>query len=49
MNISKEVKLANTNRQAAPSVASSRKIAIVAGVLYLLTLSRSRPLLSTVR
>ena len=37
MNISKEVKLANTNWQAAPSVASSRKIAIVAGVLYLLT------------
>jgi Domain of unknown function (DUF4386) len=37
MNISKEVKLANTNRQAAPRMASSRKIAIAAGVLYLLT------------
>ena len=37
MNISKEVKLANTNRQAAPRVDSSRKIALVAGVLYLLT------------
>jgi hypothetical protein len=37
MNISKEVKLANPNRQAAPGVASSRKIAIAAGVLYLLT------------
>ena len=30
-------KLANTNRQAAPRVASSRKIALAAGVLYLLT------------
>jgi hypothetical protein len=34
---SEEGKLANTNRQAAPRVASSRKIAIAAGVLYLLT------------
>ena len=30
-------KLANTNRQAAPKVASLRKIALAAGVLYLLT------------
>ncbi len=37
MSISKEVKLANTDRQAAPSVASLRKIALAAGVLYLLT------------
>ena len=37
MNISKEVKLANTNRQAATTMASSRKISLAAGVLYLLT------------
>ena len=37
MNISKEVELANTDRQAAPTVDSSRKIAIASGVLYLLT------------
>ena len=37
MNISKEVKLVNTNRQAATTMASSRKIALVGGVLYLLT------------
>ena len=37
MNISKEVRLANTDRQAATTMASSRKIAIAAGVLYLLT------------
>ncbi len=37
MNMSNEVRLANTNRQAAPRVDSSRKIAIAAGVLYLLT------------
>jgi hypothetical protein len=30
-------RLSNTNRQAAPKVASTRKIALVAGVLYLLT------------
>jgi hypothetical protein len=35
--ISEGGKLANTNRQAAPRVASSRKIALAAGVLYLLT------------
>jgi hypothetical protein len=37
MNISKEVKLANTNRQAATTMDSSRKTALAAGVLYLLT------------
>jgi hypothetical protein len=37
MNISKEGKMAKANQQAAPGVASSRKIAIAAGVLYLLT------------
>jgi hypothetical protein len=35
--ISEVSKLANTHQQAAPRVASSRKIAIAAGVLYLLT------------
>ena len=35
--ISEGGKLANTNRQAATTMASSRKIAIAAGVLYLLT------------
>jgi len=37
MNISKEVKLASTNRQAATTMASSRKISLAAGILYLLT------------
>jgi hypothetical protein len=37
MNISKEVKLVNTNRQAATTMSSSRKISLAAGVLYLLT------------
>ena len=37
MNISKEVKLANTDRQAATTMASSRKISLAAGLLYLLT------------
>jgi len=37
MNISKEGKLANTNRQAATTMDSSRKTALAAGVLYLLT------------
>ena len=37
MNISKEVKPANTDRQAATTMSSSRKIALTAGVLYLLT------------
>jgi len=37
MNISKEVKLANTDRQAATTKAWSRKIALAAGLLYLLT------------
>ena len=37
MNITKEVKLANTNRQAATTMASSRKISLAAGLLYLLT------------
>jgi hypothetical protein len=37
MSISKEVKLANTDRQAATTMASHRKISLVAGVLYLLT------------
>jgi hypothetical protein len=35
--VSKGGKLANTNRQAATIVASSRKIAIAAGVFYLIT------------
>jgi len=37
MNISKQVKLVNTNRQAATTMDSSRKTALAAGVLYLLT------------
>jgi hypothetical protein len=37
MTISKEVKLAITNRQAAKTMASSRKISLAAGILYLLT------------
>jgi len=37
MNISKEVKLANTGRQAATPMPWSRKISLAAGVLYLLT------------
>jgi hypothetical protein len=37
MNVSKEVKLANTDRQAAATVGSSRKFSLAAGVLYLLT------------
>jgi hypothetical protein len=38
MNISKEVKLANTNRPAATPMASHRKISLAAGLLYLLTM-----------
>ena len=37
MTISKEVKLASTNRQAATTTGSSRRISLAAGVLYLLT------------
>lgn len=37
MNISKEVKLANTDRQAATTIASHRKISLTAGLIYLLT------------
>ena len=37
MNISKEVKLASTNRQAATTMAASRKVSLAAGILYLLT------------
>ena len=37
MNISKEVKPASTNRQAATTMASSRKISLAGGILYLLT------------
>ena len=37
MNIKKEVKLANTGRQAATSLAWSRKHSLAAGVFYLLT------------
>jgi hypothetical protein len=37
MNVSKEVKFASTNRQAATTMASSRKISLAAGILYLLT------------
>ena len=37
LNISKEVKLANIDQQAATAMASARKTALVAGVLYLLT------------
>ena len=37
MNVSKEAKLANTDRQAATPMASHRKISLTAGLLYLLT------------
>jgi Domain of unknown function (DUF4386) len=37
MNLSKEVKRASPDRQAAKTMTSSRKIALAAGVLYLLT------------
>ena len=37
MNISKEVKLANTGRQAATTMASQRKHSLAAGIFYLLT------------
>jgi hypothetical protein len=37
MNISKEVKLANANRQATTTMTPSRKISLAAGLLYLLT------------
>ena len=37
MSISKEVKLENTDRQAATPMASHRKISLTAGLLYLLT------------
>jgi hypothetical protein len=37
MTISNEVKLASTNRQAATTMAWSRKISLAAGILYLLT------------
>lgn len=37
MKIHEEVKLANTNRQAVTPMASSRKVALAAGLLYLLT------------
>jgi hypothetical protein len=37
MSVSKEVKLANTDRKATPTMASSRKISLAAGILYLLT------------
>lgn len=38
MNITKEIKLVNTNRQAATPMASHRKISLTAGLLYLLTM-----------
>ena len=38
MNVTKEVKLVNTNRQAATPMASHRKISLTAGLLYLLTM-----------
>ena len=38
MNITKEVKLANTNRPAATPMASHRKISLTAGLIYLLTM-----------
>ena len=37
MNINKEVKLANTDRQAATTMAWSRKHSLAAGIFYLLT------------
>ena len=38
MNITKEVKLVSTSRQAATPMASHRKISLTAGLLYLLTM-----------
>ncbi len=38
MNVTKEVKLVNTNRQAATPMASHRKISLTAGLIYLLTM-----------
>jgi hypothetical protein len=38
MNITKEAKLVNTNRQAATPMASHRKISLTAGLLYMLTM-----------
>ena len=38
MNITKEAKLVNANRQAATPMASHRKISLTAGLLYLLTM-----------
>jgi hypothetical protein len=38
MNISKEVKQANTDPQAATSMVSHRKISLTAGIIYLLTM-----------
>ena len=38
MNVTKEVKLVNTNRQAAKPMASHRKISLTAGLIYLLTM-----------
>ena len=38
MNITKEVKLANTNRRVATPMAPHRKISLTAGLLYLLTM-----------
>ena len=38
MNITKEVKLVNTNRQAAKPMASHRKISLTAGLIYMLTM-----------
>ena len=38
MNVTKEVKLVHTNRQAATPMASHRKISLTAGLLYLLTM-----------
>src|ERR1044071_3395732 len=38
MNVTKEVKLVNTNQQAATPMASHRKISLTAGLFYLLTM-----------
>ena len=38
MNVTKEAKLVNTNRQAATPMASHRKISLTAGLIYLLTM-----------
>ena len=38
MNVTKEVKLVNTNRQAAKPMASHRKISLTAGLIYMLTM-----------